>query len=54
MKHVFKVSAVAGKPEARRNLATTPQTADAKTDLLNAVYNAWTDFVYQKKNELTV
>lgn len=47
MKHVSKVSAVQKRPAA-------PQRADAKTDFLTAVYNAWTDFVYQKKNELSL
>jgi len=49
MKHVAKVSAV--RPMAH---APMPERADAKTDFLTAVYNAWTDFVYQKKNELTL
>jgi hypothetical protein len=55
MKHVLKVSAVSTGPEAlRRARVAVPERADAKTDFMNAVYNAWTDFVYQKKNEFSV
>ncbi len=54
MKHVSKVSATVNTPEFRRVCAAVPERADAKTDFMNAVYNAWTDFVYQKKNELSV
>lgn len=49
MKHVARISAARpGRP------AAMPERADAKTDFLTAVYNAWVDFVYQKKNELTL
>ncbi|MCX5769087.1 MAG: hypothetical protein NTZ09_02260 [Candidatus Hydrogenedentes bacterium] len=55
MRHVLKVSATLMRPEDRRRIfVAVPDRADAKTDFMNAVYNAWTDFVYQKKNELSV
>jgi hypothetical protein len=55
MRHVLKVSATCTRPEVlKRARVAVPDRADAKTDFMNAVYNAWTDFVYQKKNELSV
>ncbi|HUW61418.1 MAG TPA: hypothetical protein VMZ06_10465 [Candidatus Bathyarchaeia archaeon] len=55
MRHVLKVSATLMRPEeGHRAPVAVPDRADAKTDFMNAVYNAWTDFVYQKKNELSV
>ena len=55
MRHVVKVSAVfTGREVLGRAIVAAPERADAKTDFMNAVYNAWTDFVYQKKNELSV
>ena len=55
MRHVLKVSARLRSPEElKRAIVAVPERADAKTDFMNAVYNAWTDFVYQKKNELSV
>ena len=55
MRHVLKVSAMfTSSEELKRAKVAVPDRADAKTDFMNAVYNAWTDFVYQKKNELSV
>ncbi len=55
MRHVRKVSAATTSREVlMRVTVAAPERADAKTDFMNAVYNAWTDFVYQKKNELSV
>ncbi len=55
MRHVSKVSATVTNPEVFRRVGVTvPERADAKTDFMNSVYNAWTDFVFQKKNELSV
>lgn len=56
MKHLRRVSvvherALRGSP---RNSETGPNSADAKTDFLNAIFRAWSDFVFQKKNELSV
>jgi len=33
---------------------TGPVSADAKTDFLNAMWRAWSDYTYQKKTELSV
>jgi hypothetical protein len=57
MKHIGKVSVVreraaTGAPRGRTG--TEPGFADAKTDFMNAIWRAWSDFVYQKKNEVSV
>ncbi|MBI4559389.1 MAG: hypothetical protein HY706_17520 [Candidatus Hydrogenedentes bacterium] len=46
-KHISYVS------RAIRNEVETgsPQGADAKSDFLNALARAWSDFVFAKKNE---
>jgi hypothetical protein len=31
-------------------LGAAPMLADAKTDFLNAIFRAWNDYVYAKKN----
>jgi hypothetical protein len=54
MKHIGRVSVI--REGALRGLAgngrgTDPCCADAKTDLMNAVWRAWADFVVAKKNE---
>ncbi len=53
MKHVVKVSAKCEGAISRLSIAHTPgpDFADAKADFLNAVYRAWSDFVFAKKNE---
>lgn len=53
MKHLGRVSVV---PDRKVIFATgrEPGRADAKGDLMNAVWKAWNDFVAQKKNEVAV
>jgi len=52
MKHVTRVSAdCEGSIRRLAIAAPTPDSADAKSDFLNAIYRAWSDFVFQKKNE---
>jgi hypothetical protein len=49
MKHVTQITLV------RRGFsACEPAPADAKSDFMNALWRAWSDFVYQKKNETSL
>lgn len=57
MKHLHRVSVVserAVKAVLRGGAEGTPSPADAKTDFMNAIWRAWGDFVYQKKNEVSL
>ena len=56
MKHVGRVSVVMRVPAARNgeNPVREPGFADAKTDLLNALWRDFQQFVYQKKTETSV
>lgn len=54
MRHLTKVS-VAPKRATRVSLdelETGVLRADAKSDFMNAIYVAWEDYVYAKKNEM--
>lgn len=48
MKHLGKVTRV------REMALHTPGAADAKTDFMNAIWRAWSDYVYEKKNEMAL
>lgn len=52
MKHLGRVSL--SRELAMRAAHAEPGYADAKTDFIAALWRAWQDFVYQKKNELTL
>jgi hypothetical protein len=55
MKHLHKVSVInerALRSMLRGGVEANPGPADAKTDFMNAIWRAWGDFVYQKKNEI--
>ena len=52
MKHVGKVSV--SRNAWTRNGVSHPDFADAKTDFMNAIWKAWSDFVVQKKNEVSL
>ena len=53
MKHLQRVSVAKRLASGSRcRTQTEPGLADAKTDFMNAVYRAWSDFVAQKKTEL--
>ncbi len=57
MKHLHRVSVVserAVQAVLRSGTEGTPNPADAKTDFMNAIWRAWGDFVYQKKNEVSL
>lgn len=57
MRHVRRVSLVReGKVSepARYCGEARPDLADAKSDFMNAIYRAWSDYVYAKKNEMSV
>ena len=49
MKHLGKVSVVRNRLTSRE-----PGFADAKTDFLNAIWKAWSDFIVAKKNETSM
>lgn len=55
MKHVGRVTL---SRENRMRLvdrsSAQPETADAKTNLMNGMWRVWSDFIYEKKNELGV
>lgn len=50
MKHIGRVSVIPSSPAARRKIGR----ADAIIDLWNGLWRVWSDFVYQKKNEISV
>jgi len=50
MKHIRQVSVVSKGPAAWRALGR----ADAITDFWNGLWRVWSDFVYQKKNEIAI
>jgi hypothetical protein len=50
MKHIGQVSVVPNGSTLRRELSR----ADAFTDLWNGLWRVWSDFIYQKKNEISV
>ena len=55
MKHLRRVSVVrepAAGVSSRPHAGTGPRVADAKGDFFSAVWSAWNDYVYQKKNEV--
>ncbi|NIA13392.1 MAG: hypothetical protein GWP08_04870 [Nitrospiraceae bacterium] len=57
MKHLQRLSVAKRltiEPSSRCGSETDPGLADAKSDFMNAIYRAWTDYVYQKKNELSL
>ena len=56
MKHLGRVSAVQviNAKAAYRRPGYDLGLADAKTDFMNAIWRAWGDYVYQKKNEVSV
>lgn len=62
MKHVQRVSAARAYALGAGRVAVngaragepSPEFADAKTDFLNAVWLAWQNFMFAKKNELLV
>lgn len=50
MKHLGRIT-IESHMGLRDMARTEPGYADAKTDFLNAIWRAWSDFVFQKKNE---
>jgi len=57
MRHLRTVSVVkelTSRNARRESSGTDPGFADAKTDFMNAVWRAWSDYVLQKKNEMTL
>ncbi len=50
MKHIGRVSVVPNGLTVRRELSR----GDAITDLMNGLWRVWNDFIYQKKNEISV
>jgi hypothetical protein len=53
MKHIGKVSVI--RKHARgHTMDTDPGFANAKTDFLNAIWKAWSDFIVAKKNEISI
>ena len=53
MKHLGKISVIrdCARGQATR---TEPDFADAKNDLMNALWRAFSDYAYQKKNEVGI
>ncbi len=57
MKHLSRVSVIHAetlRALVRDGNTVGPSPADAKTDFLNALARAWSDFVFEKKNSTTV
>ena len=57
MRHLRRVSVVKELTTGnawRESAGTDPGLADAKTDFMNAVWRAWSDYVLQKKNEMSI
>ena len=53
MKHLGKITVV--RDDALRDaMRVEPGFADAKTDLMNGLYNLLQDYIYQKKNEVAI
>ena len=50
MKHIKRVSMGRDTSRARRAL----DCADAKGDFMNAIWRAWSDYVFAKKNEVRI
>jgi len=57
MRHLRRVTVVkelTTRDAWRDSSRTGPEVADAKTDFMNAVWRAWSDYVDAKKNEYGV
>lgn len=52
MKHVAMISKQR-RMEKCESRVTSPVTADAKSDFMNAMWRAWSNFLYEKKNEVS-
>ncbi len=52
MKHIGKVSV--GRDARFGSIAQPDFAVSAKTDFLNAIWKAFSDFVVQKKNEVSI
>ncbi|HOZ45016.1 MAG TPA: hypothetical protein PLO37_05205 [Candidatus Hydrogenedentes bacterium] len=53
MKHIGRVTEVRWD-RMKEAAGYEPDFADAKTDFQNALWRAWSDYVYQKKNEVAI
>ena len=58
MKHIRKVSrgreGTAWDAIRGRSRAGALECADAKGDFMNAIWRAWSDYVFAKKNEVSI
>lgn len=52
MKHIRFVSVARGVADGMRRGEPSPDFADAKSDLLNAIRRAVQDFIFAKKNSV--
>lgn len=52
MKHLGRISM--RSVHSLREMKSEPVYADAKVDLMNAMWRAWSDFYHQKKNDFLV
>lgn len=53
MKHVAMISQQRRIEKSEVRNTTSPFVADAKSDFMNAMWRAWSNFLYEKKNEVS-